>query len=45
MINAIVQVMLFSVIPFVWWSFTAKKEQTFLEWLGFHRPVIIQSSC
>ncbi|WP_217580941.1 CPBP family intramembrane glutamic endopeptidase [Lysinibacillus sp. GbtcB16] len=41
MINAIVQVMLFSVIPFVWWSFTAKKEQTFLEWLGFHRPVII----
>jgi hypothetical protein len=41
MINAIVQVMLFSVIPFVWWSFTAKKEQTFLEWLGFHRPVIV----
>jgi len=41
MINAIVQVVLFSVIPFVWWSFTAKKKQLFLEWLGFHRPVIV----
>ncbi|PCD85163.1 CPBP family intramembrane metalloprotease [Lysinibacillus fusiformis] len=41
MINSIVQVVLFSVIPFVWWSFTAKKKQLFLEWLGFHRPVIV----
>lgn len=41
MINAIVQVVLFSVIPFVWWSFTAKKKQLFLEWLRFHRPVIV----
>ncbi len=41
MINAIVQVLLFSVIPFVWWSFSAKKEQPFLEWLGLHRPIIV----
>lgn len=41
MINAIVQVMLFSIIPFVWWIFTAKKKQPFLEWLGFYRPVIV----
>ncbi|WP_336635916.1 CPBP family intramembrane glutamic endopeptidase [Lysinibacillus fusiformis] len=41
MINAVVQVMLFSVIPFVWWSFTAKKKQPFLKWLGIHRPVIV----
>lgn len=41
MINAIVQVLLFSVIPFVWWSFSAKKEQPFLEWLGLHWPIIV----
>lgn len=41
MINAIVQVLLFSVIPFVWWSFSAKKETPFLEWLGLHRPIIV----
>jgi len=40
MISAIVQVMLFSVIPFIWWFFTARKEQSFLGWLGFQKLVV-----
>ena len=39
-INAIIQVILFSLIPFVWWFFTAKKELSFLKWLGIKKPVI-----
>ena len=29
------QVILFSAIPFLWWLFTARREQRFLAWLGF----------
>ncbi|MFJ8100035.1 lysostaphin resistance A-like protein [Lysinibacillus sp. NPDC096212] len=39
-ISAIIQVILFSVIPFIWWFFSARKEQTFLTWLGLKKPVI-----
>ncbi|MCL1699392.1 CPBP family intramembrane glutamic endopeptidase [Lysinibacillus sp. Bpr_S20] len=39
-ISAMIQVMLFSVIPFIWWFFSARKEQTFLRWLGLKKPVI-----
>ncbi|KOP80266.1 CAAX protease [Lysinibacillus sp. FJAT-14745] len=39
-ISAIVQVILFSVIPFIWWFFSARKEQSFLTWLGLKKPVI-----
>ncbi|MFJ6208573.1 lysostaphin resistance A-like protein [Lysinibacillus sp. NPDC092081] len=39
-INAIIQVILFSVIPFIWWFFSARKEQSFLRWLGLKKPVI-----
>ena len=39
-INAIIQVILFSLIPFIWWFFTAKKELSFLRWLGIKKPVI-----
>ncbi|MFT9820029.1 lysostaphin resistance A-like protein [Lysinibacillus sp. NPDC056185] len=39
-ISAIVQVILFSVIPFIWWFFSARKEQSFLTWLGLQKPVI-----
>lgn len=39
-ISAIIQVILFSVIPFCWWFFTARKKQSFLSWLGIKKPVI-----
>ncbi|MDM5247833.1 MULTISPECIES: CPBP family intramembrane glutamic endopeptidase [unclassified Lysinibacillus] len=39
-ISAIIQVILFSVIPFIWWFFSGKKEQSFLAWLGIKKPVI-----
>ncbi|MGE7674217.1 CPBP family intramembrane glutamic endopeptidase [Lysinibacillus sp. NPDC094403] len=39
-INAIIQVILVSVIPFIWWFFSARKEQSFLRWLGLQKPDI-----
>ncbi|MFJ5565045.1 CPBP family intramembrane glutamic endopeptidase [Lysinibacillus xylanilyticus] len=39
-INAVFQVILLSVIPFIWWFFSARKEQSFLTWLGLQKPVI-----
>ncbi|GAB0169170.1 CPBP family intramembrane metalloprotease [Lysinibacillus sp. CTST325] len=39
-ISAIFQVILFSGIPFIWWFFSARKEQSFLKWLGLQKPVI-----
>lgn len=39
-ISAIIQVIIFSVIPFIWWFFSAKKKQSFLSWLGLQKPVI-----
>ncbi|MGE7945530.1 CPBP family intramembrane glutamic endopeptidase [Lysinibacillus sp. NPDC093688] len=39
-INAVFQVIVLSVIPFIWWFFSAKKEQSFLAWLGLRKPVI-----
>ncbi len=39
-ISAIMQVILFSVIPFFWWLFTARKQQSFLTWIGIKKPVI-----
>ncbi|KMY32652.1 CAAX protease [Lysinibacillus xylanilyticus] len=39
-INAVFQVILFSVIPIIWWFFSARKEQSLLTWLGLQKPVI-----
>ncbi|KOY80570.1 CPBP family intramembrane metalloprotease [Lysinibacillus macroides] len=40
MISGILQVLLFSVIPFIWWFFTGRKKEPFQAWLGFHKPII-----
>lgn len=40
LISAILQVILFSIIPFVWWLIFGRKEASFFEWLGFKKPVI-----
>jgi len=41
LISAILQVMLFSVIPFIWWLCTARKKQPFLTWIGLQKPIIV----
>lgn len=38
LINAIFQVVLFSIIPLVWWLITARKKESFFKWLGLKRP-------
>jgi uncharacterized protein len=40
LINAILQVILVSVIPFIWWLVFGRKEANFFKWLGLKKPVI-----
>lgn len=40
LISAILQVILFSIIPFVWWLIFSRKENGFLKWIGLKKPVI-----
>ena len=35
--GAIAQVLLFSVIPFIWWLITARKKENFFKWIGFKK--------
>ncbi|MDD6070901.1 MAG: CPBP family intramembrane metalloprotease [Clostridiales bacterium] len=37
-INSIMQIILFSLIPFIWWLITARKDISFLQWIGL-KPV------
>jgi len=39
-INAVIQIILFSVIPFCWWFLVARKKCSFLTWLGLQKPDI-----
>lgn len=34
-VNSLIQIVAFSVIPFIWWANTARNECDFLVWLGF----------
>jgi len=34
MINALIQIALFALLPFVWWLIGARRKSSFLEWLG-----------
>jgi membrane protease YdiL (CAAX protease family) len=38
LISSIVQIILFSAIPFFWWLISARKKQGFLNWLGLKKP-------
>lgn len=37
-INSIIQIILFSLIPLIWWLITARKDITFSQWVGL-KPV------
>ena len=36
-VSGILQIVLFSVIPFVWWFITARKHEKFSSWIGLKR--------
>lgn len=38
LLNAVFQVVLFSVIPLIWWLVTARKKENFFKWLGLKKP-------
>ena len=35
--GAVFQVILFALIPFVWWLISAKKKTNFFEWIGLKK--------
>jgi len=37
LIGALFQVLLFSLIPFIWWICTARKKESFFKWIGLKR--------
>ncbi len=37
LLGAILQVILFSVIPLIWWFVTARKKESFFKWIGFRK--------
>lgn len=37
MINGILQVAIFSIIPLIWWASTARKESSFFQWIGLKK--------
>lgn len=40
LVNGIIQVVLFSLIPFLWWLITARKKENFFAWLGMKKPSV-----
>lgn len=39
LIGSIVQILLFTLIPFIWWLITARKKEKFFSWIGLKKPV------
>lgn len=37
-INSIIEIIIFSVIPFIWWLVTARKDTSFFKWIGLKKP-------
>ena len=33
-ISSIIQIILFSIVPYLWWFITKRKKIKFLEWIG-----------
>lgn len=40
LISAILQVILFSIIPFIWWLICGRKQESFFKWLGLKKIII-----
>ena len=39
-LNSIIQVIFFSIIPLLWWLVTARKKESFFKWIGLKKIVI-----
>lgn len=39
-LNSIIQLIIFSLIPFIWWLLTARKKEGFFKWVGLKKPFI-----
>ena len=39
LIGSIIQILLFTLIPFIWWLITARKKENFFSWIGLKKPV------
>ncbi|HEY5536629.1 MAG TPA: CPBP family intramembrane glutamic endopeptidase [Ignavibacteria bacterium] len=39
--SSIIQTILFSIIPFIWWVISAREQSTFSNWLGISKPIIL----
>lgn len=36
-LNSILQIILFSIVPFLFWYFSARKQERFTEWIGLKK--------
>ena len=37
-VSSVIQIILFSLIPFIWWLITARKKMNFFRWIGLKKP-------
>ena len=40
LVSSIVQVIMFSIIPLIWWFLTARDKESFFHWIGLKKPRI-----
>ena len=40
--SSILQIILFAIIPFIWWIVTARKRQKFTEWIGLKKLKVVR---
>ena len=45
LLSSVVQVLLFSLIPFITWLITARKKESFFSWLGFTKVISDKKGC
>lgn len=43
-INTVFQLILFTLIPFLWWFFSARRKEKFQAWIGLIKPKFINNS-
>lgn len=39
-ISTVTQIILFSIIPFIWWAISGRRQGSFFKWIGIKRPVV-----
>jgi CAAX amino terminal protease family. len=44
LVSSILQIILFSIIPFIWWLIYGRNECEFFKWLGINKPILINKT-